>query len=75
MLTELEARRLLGKIVRANDTGVDIELKGKMGLVRLPHRSLITDKHPEVGDPVEICLSYARIVAPAKDQENPCQPD
>lgn len=59
MECELLPRLLSGKLVRVTEINVVIELKGRMGMLHLPLRSLITHKAMEVGDEVEVYLSYA----------------
>lgn len=62
---ELTPRLLTGRLVRVTDINAVIELKGRMGMLHLPLRSFITPKPMEVGDEVEVYLSYAG-VKPAK---------
>ncbi len=67
MECELMPRLLTGKLVRVTDINAVIELKGRMGMLHLPLRSLITHKLMEVGDEVEVYLSYAKV----KTVDNP----
>lgn len=62
MEIELTPKLLTGKIVQLTDLGVKIELKGRMGVLHLPNRSLIADSKPRMGDQVEIHISYARVL-------------
>jgi hypothetical protein len=59
---ELMPRLLNGRLVKVTDMNAVIELKGRMGMLHLPLRSIITNKKLETGDAVEIYLSYAKIV-------------
>lgn len=59
---ELVPRLLSGRLVKISGMGACIELKGRMGMLTLPLRSLITPKPVEIGDEVEIYLSYARVI-------------
>lgn len=56
-------RLLTGRLIKITDINAVIELKGRMGMLHLPLRSIITDKRLETGDAVEIYLSYAKVVA------------
>lgn len=58
---ELFPRLLTGRLVNVTEINVVIELKGRMGMLHLPLRSLITPKPMEVGDEVEVYLSYAKV--------------
>ena len=58
----LQPRRLTGRIVDITEMSVKIELKGKMGMIHLPLRCVFTEKNPALDDPVEIYISYARVL-------------
>jgi hypothetical protein len=62
MELDLTPKLLQGKIVRITEIGVKIELKGRMGMVDLPLRSIFCDKALELDDPVELYISYARVM-------------
>ena len=64
---ELTPKLLTGEIVQVTDLSVKLELKGKMGMVHLPNRSIITNKKPQVGDQAEIFISYIRILDKTTD--------
>jgi hypothetical protein len=51
---------LKGKLTKVTDAGVTIELKGRMGVVNVPARCVVTSSKLEVDDCVELYLSYAR---------------
>ncbi len=63
---ELTPKLLPGRLVKVTDISAVIELKGRMGMITLPLRSLIADSKLEVGDEVEVYLSYARVTKPAE---------
>ncbi|MDL2268251.1 hypothetical protein LJC46_09780 [Desulfovibrio sp. OttesenSCG-928-G15] len=65
---ELMPRLLVGRLVKVTDINAVIELKGRMGMLHLPLRSIITDKHMAEGDEVEVYISYARVKKPAEDE-------
>lgn len=62
MKVDLKPVLLKGEIIGVSDRGVKIELLGRMGVVILPRRSVITNKDLEEGDQVELYLSYAQII-------------
>jgi len=62
MDVQIEPKLLPGRIIEVTDIGVKIELNGRMGIIILPLRSVFTDKKLDVGDNIEIDLSYARVI-------------
>lgn len=62
MDVQIKPRLLPGKIVEITEMSAKIELKGKMGIVHLPLRSVFTDKKLEIDDEVEIYISYAKVL-------------
>ena len=62
MKIELKPVLLEGDIIRVSERDVKIELKGRMGIIILPRRSVITDKPLEEGQKVELYLSYAQTI-------------
>lgn len=62
MVVQIEPKLLPGRIIEVTDIGVKIELNGRMGIIILPLRSVFTDKKLDVGDNIEIYLSYARVI-------------
>ncbi|SFH83328.1 hypothetical protein SAMN05192551_103206 [Tindallia magadiensis] len=62
MKAQIEPKRLTGKIVEVTDMSGKIELKGKMGILNLPLRSIFTDKPLEEDQEVEIWISYANVI-------------
>ncbi len=59
---EIKPKLLKGKIVEITEMSAKIELKGKMGILHLPLRSVFTDKRLEIDDAVEIYISYAKVL-------------
>lgn len=62
MEVKIEPKLVTGKIVQITEMSAKIELKGKMGIIHLPLRSVFTDKKLEIDDPVEVYISYARVL-------------
>ena len=65
-ITEIELipNLVQGKLTKVSDAGVSIELRGRMGLLNVPARCVVTSSKLEVGDTVELYLSYARKLEP-----------
>jgi hypothetical protein len=61
---ELSPKLLKGRLTNVTEAGATIELAGRMGVLRLPLRCVLTSRKPAIGDNVEIYLSYARQIAP-----------
>lgn len=62
MNVTIEPKLLPGKIVEITEMAAKIELKGKMGILNLPLRSIFTDKPLALDDQVEIYISYAKVL-------------
>lgn len=62
MEQELTPRLLPGKVIQVTEVGVKISLKGRMGILSLPLRCVITDKKLEVDDDIEVYISYAKVI-------------
>ena len=60
----LTPKLLQGKLTKVTDAGVSIELKGRMGVWHVPARCVVTSSRLEVGDTVELYLSYAHKLEP-----------
>lgn len=58
-----------GIIVEVTDGGVAIDLKGRLGHIRLPRRMLITDWALEVGMEVGFVMSYPEVLSPEINEE------
>lgn len=59
---QIEPKLLPGKIVEITEMSAKIELKGKMGIIHLPLRSIFTEKPLQIDDSVEIYISYAKVI-------------
>ncbi|GGL56695.1 CBO2463/CBO2479 domain-containing protein [Sporolactobacillus putidus] len=59
---ELTPKLLPGKILEVTDLGVKVTLKGRMGIIQVPLRSVITDKSLQVGQEIRVYLSYIQVV-------------
>ena len=57
---ELSPKLLKGRLTNVTEAGATIELAGRMGVLHLPLRCILTSRKPAIGDGVEIYLSYAR---------------
>lgn len=57
---------LKGKLTKVTDAGVTIEIVGRMGVLNLPARCVVTGSKLEIGDNVEIYLSYAQKIEPPR---------
>jgi len=62
MNVTIEPKLLPGRIVDITEMSAKIELKGKMGILNLPLRSIFTDKPLQLDDQVEIYISYAKVL-------------
>lgn len=51
-----------GIIVQVTDGGVTIDLKGRLGQLKVPLRMIITDTALEVGQEVGFLLSYPEVL-------------
>lgn len=56
------AKLLTGTIIAVNDTAVKAELKGRMGIVTMPLRCVVTDKPLAVGQQVRLYISDMKVL-------------
>jgi len=63
------SRMYEGVIVELTDGGVVIDLKGRMGQLRVPKRMLICDNTPQVGQEVGFMLSYPEVISEEVNQD------
>ena len=61
---ELTPKLLKGRLTNVTEAGATIDLAGRMGVLHLPLRCVLTSTKPAIGDNVEIYLSYARQITP-----------
>jgi hypothetical protein len=62
MEVPITPKLLPGKIVQVTEMSVKIALKGRMGVLHLPLRSIVTDHPLAEDDPVEIYISCAKVL-------------
>lgn len=58
---DLNPRLLKGKLVEVTEVGVKIAINGRLGILSVPLRFVITDKKLQIDDEVEFYLSYVRV--------------
>ena len=63
------SRMYEGVIVELSDGGVVIDLKGRIGQLRVPRRMLFCEVTPQVGHVVGFMLSYPEVIAEEVDQD------
>lgn len=63
------SRMYEGIIVELSDGGVVIDLKGRIGQLRVPRRMLFCDVPPQVGHVVGFMLSYPEVIDEEVDQD------
>lgn len=59
-----EARYTEGIIVDLDDCSVSIDLKGRMGFIKVPKRLVITDYPLVLGQEVALNMSYIEVMGP-----------
>ncbi|MGL5258363.1 MAG: CBO2463/CBO2479 domain-containing protein [Proteocatella sp.] len=57
-------RYVEGVIVEVKDGSVAIDLKGRLGYLKVPKRMLITDYEPQLGLEVGFLMSYPEVLGP-----------
>lgn len=50
-----------GTITEVNDTEVIIRITARMGIIKVPHRAVISKNYPKVGDKVTFLMSLIEI--------------
>ncbi|MDR1017463.1 MAG: hypothetical protein LBM02_02045 [Lachnospiraceae bacterium] len=58
-----EPRTYTGTITEVNDTGVVIQLTGRLGVLKLPWREIITSHRPDVGEKVIFKMNYVELLS------------
>lgn len=61
MQMELIPQLTRAKIVEINDTAVKVSIQGRLGVITVPLRWVITDKTLEAGQEVEFYFSYMNV--------------
>lgn len=59
---DLVPKLLPGKIIEVTEIGVKVELKGRMGIIIVPLRCVITDKPLAVGQEIRVSISYIQVI-------------
>lgn len=59
---DLVPKLLPGKIIEVTEIGVKVELKGRMGIIIVPLRCVITDKPLAVGQEIRVSISYIQVL-------------
>lgn len=62
MEIELMPNLVRGRLTEVSEVGVKIAFNGRLGVLSIPLRAIITDKKLAVDDEVELYISYARVV-------------
>lgn len=58
-----------GVITKIEGGAVTIDLKGRLGLFKIPNRMLISDYNPQVGQEVGFMLSNPEVLSPEPNEE------
>ena len=61
MQVELIPQLTRAKIVEINDTAVKVSIQGRLGVIMVPLRWIITDKTLDIGQDVEFYFSYMNV--------------
>jgi hypothetical protein len=51
-----------GTIKAVNETGITVDVSGRLGVITVPLRWVFTDERPAVGQTVEFYFSYMKTV-------------
>ncbi|MPM74755.1 hypothetical protein SDC9_121744 [bioreactor metagenome] len=65
MQHELSPVLTKGRIVSVNDTAIKVDIQGRLGVITVPRRWVLTDVPPEPGLPVEFYFSYMQVTGQA----------
>lgn len=58
-----------GILVELTDAGVTIDLKGRLGQLKIPKRMLISQNELQVGQVVGFMMSYPEVLEPEPDEK------
>ncbi|WFR59776.1 CBO2463/CBO2479 domain-containing protein [Anaerocolumna sp. AGMB13025] len=61
MEVELNPQLTRAKVIDINDTAVKVSIQGRLGVITVPLRWIISDKALEVGQEVEFYFSYMQV--------------
>lgn len=62
MQYELNPVLMKGKIVAVNDTAVKVDIQGRLGVITVPRRWILTEKPLEPGQKAEFYFSYMQVI-------------
>jgi len=62
MQYELNPVLTKGKVVAVNDTAIKVDIQGRLGVITVPRRWVLTDQSLEPGLIVEFYFSYMQVV-------------
>lgn len=63
---ELNPILMEGKVVSVNDTAVKVDVRGRLGVITVPKRWVLTDFPLQPGLRVEFYFSYMQVTGPAE---------
>ena len=61
MQYELKPVLMEGKVVSVNDTAIKVDIQGRLGVIAVPRRWVLTDKPLQPGLKVEFYFSYMQV--------------
>jgi hypothetical protein len=61
MQVELNPQLTRAKVISINDTAVKVSIQGRLGVITVPLRWIISDKALEIGQEVEFYFSYMQV--------------
>lgn len=62
MQYELNPVKMNGKIVSVNDTAIKVDIQGRLGVITVPRRWVMTDQILEKNQTVEFFFSYMQVL-------------
>lgn len=62
MQYDLNPIKMCGKIVTVNDTAIKVDIQGRLGVITVPRRWVLTDEVLEIGQKVEFYFSYMQVL-------------
>lgn len=62
MQYELNPIKMHGKIVSVNDTAIKVDIQGRLGVITVPRRWVLTEQRLESGQQVEFYFSYMQVL-------------
>ena len=62
-------RYMEGIIVALDECSVSVDLKGRMGFIKVPKRIVITDYELKVGQEIALNMSYMEVMGPEPNEK------